>query len=280
MRRDSHFLPTPTMLVKNLFELKSARRVLFDHNVLQNIWVAGQTGFAFNIKVATSSSGNIAVTDDITITNNVIKNASSGVDFLPHDPYCAQTPGCTNPGEVKRVVIRNNLFLLGDTRQPNYGNGYAMGMLINPHDATDLVFQHNTVVPPPNLGYCKFSVYFGAPTPAVYPLTHNVWILDNVFCRQIDGGGSNGYIGQFPNTFSRYMGDPAPPQPPLQPRFLGNVFYAPTGDKVYQIPPHNYTSTIPFKYVNPSIGDYQLSIPNWTDTSDGKIAGVDNSTLP
>ena len=80
--------------------------------------------------------------------NNVIKNASSGVNFSPHEPYCSQVPGCTSTGEVLRVIIRNNLFLLGDTTQPGWSRGYGMGMLINPPNATDLVFQHNTVVPP------------------------------------------------------------------------------------------------------------------------------------
>jgi hypothetical protein len=83
-------------------------------------------------------------------------------------------------------------------------------------------------------------------------------------------------VGQFPYVLSDYMGDPSP----VNPRLLGNVFYAPKRDSVYPLPPHNYTSTVPFTYVNPSGGNYQLSVPNWTDTSDGKISGVNSSTLP
>ena len=70
------------------------------------------------------------------------------------------------------------------------------------------------------------------------------------------------------------MGDPAPPET----RMVGNIFYAPKSDKVYPLPLHNYTSTVPFAYVNPSAGDYRLSVPTWTDTSDGRISGITRPT--
>ena len=213
------------------------------------------------------------MTDDVTITNNVIKNASSAVNFSPSDPYCGQTPGCTNPGEVKRVVIRNNLFLLGDTTQPGWSKGYGMGMLINPPNATDLVFQHNTVVPPPNLGYCAHSVYFEAPRPPVYPLTHNVWIVDNVLCRQVRGGGSNGFVGQFPASLTNFMGN----VPPVSARFAGNVMFLAPSEKEYPLPPGNHaTSSRP----NDAEGaNYYLKYPAKMSTTDGQVAGVDKSKL-
>ena len=83
-------------------------------------------------------------------------------------------------------------------------------------------------------------------------------------------------VGQFPYVLSAYMGDPSP----ADPRLRGNVFYAPTGDRIYALPPHNYTSTLPLTYINSSAGSYQLSIPTWTDTSDGKISGVSGAALP
>jgi len=270
--------PNNQWAVKNLLEFKSARRVLVDSNVFENVWVSAQMGFALMLTPRTHDSGMYAVVDDIMISNNVLKNVSSGFDVLYSDDACLAANGCMNPGEQKRVTLYNNLFLLGDTTQTGYTGGYGWGGLIY-YNMTDFVFQHNTVVPPPNLGYCTASVYFethgtGPATPPV-SRTHNVWILDNVLCRQINGGGF-GYIGQFSYTLTDYMGDPAPPEP----RLLGNVFYAPTPDKVYSTPLHNYTSTTPFTYVDPSAGNYQLSVPNWTDTSDGHIAGVSSSALP
>ena len=270
------------MVVKNLFELKSAKRVIVDGNTLENNWVSGQTGYAVAFTPRTNAiggSGLLAVVDDITFTNNVLKNVSSGFTTLAHDgpPNCLPTNGCTSVGEMKRVVIYNNLIQLGDTTQVGYTNGAAFGILI-PRDITDLVFQHNTVLPPPNLSYCKGSVYFDisgtVPFDPPYSRTHNIWILDNALCRQV--WGPTGFVGQVSYSLPDYMGDPSPGEP----RLFGNVFYAPIGDKPYPYPPHNYISTRPFSDVNPSSGNYQLLVPTWTDTSDGKISGVNGSTLP
>jgi len=220
------------------------------------------------------------VVDDITFTNNIVKNVASGFTTLAKDDQCKPANGCTNPGEMKRVVIDNNLILLGATSQPGYEAGYGKslvwGALIN-WGLVDFVFQHNTIVPPPDMGYCTNSLYFemsgsGPATPPVSRST-NLWVLDNVLCRQI--WGPFGHIGETPYVFTDYMGDPAPPEP----RLMGNVFYAPKGDKAFQLPPHNFVSTVPFTYVNPSSGNYQLSVPTWTDTSDGRISGVDSSAV-
>jgi len=262
-------------VVKNNLEFKSARRVLVDGNTFENTWVSGQMGFSLMLTPGTSQSGLLAVVDDITISNNVLKNVSSGFDITSFDNSCFPSGGCTNPGEAKRVVFYNNLILLGDTTQVGYTTGYAYGGIIN-KQVTDFVLQHNTVVAPPNLGYCKGSWEFNASPPWTPPSssTHNVWILDNALCRQINGPA--GMVGQFSYVLPDYMGDPSP----VNSRLLGNVFYAPRPDSVYPVPPHNYTSTVPFVYVNPSGGNYQLSVPTWTDTSDGKISGVNSSTLP
>jgi hypothetical protein len=267
--------PNNTMVVKNNLEFKSARRVLVDGNTFENTWVSGQMGFSLMLTPVTSQSGLLAVVDDITISNNVLKNVSSGFDITSFDNSCFPSGGCTNPGEAKRVVFYNNLILLGDTTQVGYTTGYAYGGIIN-KQVTDFVLQHNTVVAPPNLGYCKGSWQFNASPPWTpsSSSTHNVWILDNALCRQINGPA--GIVGQFSYVLPDYMGDPSP----VNSRLLGNVFYAPRPDSVYPLPPHNYISTVPFTYVNPSGGNYQLSVPTWTDTSDGKISGVNSSTLP
>jgi hypothetical protein len=147
------------------------------------------------LTVRTNQSGLIAVVDDFTITNNIFKNVSSGFDITEFDNECYPAKGCTNQGEAKRIVFYNNLILLGDTTQPGYStkDNYIYGGLIN-KQVTDFVAQHNTVVPPPNLSYCKGSIEFNAAAPFNPPVssTHNVWILDNVLCRQINGPGGYG----------------------------------------------------------------------------------------
>jgi hypothetical protein len=269
--------PNNTMVVKNLLELKSTRRALIDGNTLENSWVSGQQGYGVVFTPRTNAiggSGLLAVVDDITFTNNIIKNVASGFDMLAHDgpPNCLPTNGCTSVGEAKRILIYNNLIQLGDTTQVGYTKSGAFGLLVLP-DNSDIVFQHNTVLPPPNLGYCKASVYVeaGRPKTPPAPVTHNVWILDNVLCRQING--PRGFIGQFPTVLAEYMGDPAP----AEPRLLGNVFYVPTGDKAYPVPPRNSSTD-----VRPTIakdGEHHPHRQAKIDTSDSQVAGVDIAKL-
>lgn len=269
--------------VKNLLEFKSARRVLVDGNMLENNWVSAQVGFAIVLTPRTNAiggSGLLAVVDDITIRNNVLKNVSSGFSTLAHDgpPNCLPTNGCTSGGEMKRVVLYNNLILLGDTSQTGYSKGYGWGGLIN-HDVSDFVLQHNTVIPPPNLGYCRASWYFetagtGSPAPPL-SRTHNIWILDNVLCRQI--WGPYGFVGQSSFVLTDYMGDPSTPPNDVSQRLKGNVMYVLPGDKLHDYPPHNFATD---KKLTSSNGDeYRLKYPAKMETTNGKVPGVDKSKL-
>lgn len=131
----------------------------------------------------------------------------------------------------------------------------------------DVVFQHNTAVPSSS-GVCWNSIFFSAGSlkPPFSNLTYNIWILDNDECRQPSGDwGLQGMA-----AVTQYMGSPAP----VDTRYKGNVMYVQPGDKVQTFPLHNYASTVPFTYVAPKSGDYHLATPYWTDTSDGKPAGI------
>lgn len=85
---------------KNAFELKSAQRVLFDSNLVENVWAGGQMGFAIVLTVRSTQSGDFAVVNDVTITNNVLKNVVSGVNTLAKDDQCGVAPyiNCKNAG--------------------------------------------------------------------------------------------------------------------------------------------------------------------------------------
>jgi hypothetical protein len=268
--------PGNYMVVKNHFEIKSAQYVFFNNNILENVWVSGQTGFSIGLGPRSSDSGNGAVVDDVVVANNIMKNVSSGIDTLESDNLCLP-PACTNPGEAKRVILYNNLIFLGDMTQPGYQypQAYGFGSLLN-GNLTDWVYQHNTVIGPPNMttGACRGGFQFNVPGPNQPPVgkTTNVWIQDNVLCRVI--GGSAGFIGQFSYALIDYLGNPGNPA-----QLFGNVFYRGTDPTSWAVPADNTVSIPAITYVNPPI-DYTLATPAWTDTSDGKIAGVDNSTLP
>jgi len=266
---------------KNAFELKSAQRVLFDSNLIENVWMAGQMGFAIVLTVRSSQSGDFAVVNDITITNNVLKNVVSGVNTLAKDDQCGIAPyaSCTNAGSQTRWNIANNLILFYDPTLAGGARNVVLG--INPGTdrinnqqgvLRDVVFQHNTAIPSASAP-CWNSIYFsvGSLKPPISNLTNNIWILDNTLCRQPSGDwGLQGTAG-----LTQYMGSPAP----LDARYKGNVMYVPTGDRLQTFPVHNYASPVLFTYEAPASGDYQLLTPYWTDTSDGRLAGVNNALL-
>ena len=261
---------------KNNLEFKSARRVIVTGNILENTWVSSQIGFSLLFTIRTSQSGNIAVVDDIEVASNILKHVENGINTLEQDYGCTWTPGCTNLGESKRIWVHNNLILLNaNLDAPHHqwlqvnGGSYTYGTA----GLIDYVFQHNTAVMIDGSQMWNYVFTLsgeGGCSPTVSP-THNVWILDNVIARQPTGDcGKQGTTG-----LGYYMGDPSP----LAPRFLGNVMFVPSGDRVATWPLHNYATMVPVTYVNPGNGNYQLLTPYWADTSDGRLSGIDWATL-
>ena len=274
------------MVVKNSFEIKGGQRVLFDSNVIENNWAAGQNGQAINLTIRTSGGGgDNAVVNDITVTNNVLKNVVAGINTLAADYYCGKAPytACGNAGSQNRWNISNNLITFYDPTLPGGGKSFMMqvnggysnsgGHVYVP--LRNVVFQHNTGVAAPGQ-QCWASVYFSVANGQAHPpysgISSNIWILDNVLCRQPTGD----YQQQGISGLMQYMGSPAP----LNARFMGNVMYVPPDNKVQAFPPHNMSTTKPFKFADPAKGNYELLQPKWTETSDGQLAGVNAAALP
>lgn len=267
---------------KNNLEFKSAQRLLISGNIMENTWVSAQTGSSVLFTVRTSQSGNIAVVDDVTFENNVLTNVDSGFNTLEQDDQCnAQDgyPQCNNPGESRRVKIYDNLILL----RPSLDTYHHMGIVIDGGNAvdaglTDYIFQHNTVLMsdqstlPTSIFYSLPQLSWGCSPPPNFSSSHNLWILDNALAQEPDG--DCGFVGAMGVPgLAYYMGDPNP----MSPRFFGNAIFA--SGRVYTYPSNNDVTSTPFTYVNPGGGDYQLLVPDWTDTTDGKIAGIDWATL-
>lgn len=252
--------------VKNNLEFKSMKRAIVSGNILENDWPSAQNGTSllFTPRVANDQGGPDTVVDDIDIESNILKNVNAGFAMIEFDEGVKNG---TWSGETKRIRIANNLILLRDN-----GTGFRPGFSIGP-TLQDVIIEHNTQQ---TMGGtpCYGSFYFNAiqtwKWPPAQSYTQNLWILDNVLCRQPSGdNGAQGTEGLL-----YYMGDPRP----LDPRFMGNVMYMPAGDTSHPFPRKN---TLPGKiaYADPAAGNYQLTSPKWTQTSDGKIAGVDMAVL-
>ncbi len=113
--------------VKNILELKNARRVVIDGNTLEHSWTHAQTGFAVLFTVR-NERGRMpwATVQDVTFTNNLVRRAGNGVNILGSD-----TNG-RGDERTRRILIENNHFL-------NIGGDWGGGRLFQLLDATESV---------------------------------------------------------------------------------------------------------------------------------------------
>jgi hypothetical protein len=121
--------------VKNIFELKNARRVLVDGNVMENCWVDGQVGFAVQL-TPRNQDGDApwCTVEDVTLTNNIVRQAAGGINILGRDDNHPS-------GQARRIAIRNNLF--EEIGGPQWrGNGRFLQ--VSESDA--VVVDHNTIL--------------------------------------------------------------------------------------------------------------------------------------
>ena len=120
--------------VKNLFELKNARRVRIDGNLLEYNWPQAQNGFAILFTVRNQDGGAPwSVVEDVTFSNNLVRHVSAGINVLGRDD--------NHPSQqTQRITIRNNVFLdVGG----KWGNGRLFQLL---NGTSGVVIDHNTAM--------------------------------------------------------------------------------------------------------------------------------------
>ena len=90
--------------VKNLFELKNARKVTIERNIFENNWVDAQAGSAILFTVRNDEGGAPWSTiEDVSFTNNIVKNSPSALNLLGKDNLKPSQRAHT-------IVISNNFF--------------------------------------------------------------------------------------------------------------------------------------------------------------------------
>jgi PKD repeat protein len=143
----NHFHKPPSWkglwTIKNLFELKSAKRVLVEGNVMENSWVAAQMGMAVVLKSSGDQNGANTPwqgTKDVTFRYNSVKYAHRGFNVQGVD--CSGQP-CVD-SITSRVDIQHNLF--ADIGASN-GTAPSDGWLMLYADApTNILVRNNTFV--------------------------------------------------------------------------------------------------------------------------------------
>jgi hypothetical protein len=137
---DPSYAGTP-WTVKNLFELKNARRVLIDGNLFEYNWPQAQNGFAILFTVRNQYGGAPwSRIEDVTFTNNIVRHVGSAVNILGFDNNHPS-------GQTRRVQIRNNLFT-------DIGGAWGPGRLFQLLEGTaDVAIEHNTAFHAENFLY-------------------------------------------------------------------------------------------------------------------------------
>ena len=143
-------------VVKNLLELKNAKNVQIDGNLLENNWSGSQSGFAILFTVrAHSTSAPWTTIEHVRFENNVVRHSGAAVNILGYDDAFPSQ-------QLRDLVIRNNLFTDIDHR--TWG-GAGIFLQIGDEPA-DVHVEHNTVMHSGNI----ISVYGGTPAaPRVAP---------------------------------------------------------------------------------------------------------------
>lgn len=120
--------------VKNLFELKNARRVRIEGNLFENNWLHAQAGYAILLKSVNQDGGAPwSVVEHVSFTNNIVRHVSSAINILGRD---TRYPAV----ELNNVTIRNNLFT---DVSSSYG-GSGRFFLIQ--GGSQITFDHNTAI--------------------------------------------------------------------------------------------------------------------------------------
>jgi hypothetical protein len=241
--------------VKNLFELKNARRVLVEGNVLENIWKAGQAGFAIQL-TPRNQDGKApwSTVEDVTIRFNVIRHAASAINMSGWDDLHAS-------GQLQRVQIANNVLYDVDSSAWG-GSGIFVQIGNSPKSVT---IERNTVV------------HSGTVLNVYGTKSGSPWVVegfafrDNLLKHNTYGVKGDGLaVGQ--QTLSSYFSDLV---------FEHNVL---AGGPASKYPAGNYfPSEADFmaSFVNPNGGDYSLAPGSAFRTSagDGGALGADMTRL-
>lgn len=176
------------VLIKGCFELKNARRVVVDGNLLDS--PIRMTAMVITVR---NQNGRApwSTIEDLQITNNIVRHPSTGINFLGKD----RDPPTQ---EAKRIRVANNLFVdvvspepsntayflqmfAGDTFTVEHNTVQQAGNLINSAEVPtkNFVFRNNIV---------QHSLY------GVVCFTPGTCPRDNPFCRCFPGAVFKGNI--------------------------------------------------------------------------------------
>lgn len=188
-KRDEWRSPSHPSSVKNLFELKAAKRVTVRNNRFSNNWTDAQNGYAILFTVRNDDGAHTGdptrgapwtVVEDVLFEQNILDRIENGINIIGYDIYAAS-------GRATRITIRHNVV---DTAGTFLQVGGEFG---------DLTVEHNTV----KNGYTFLYLYpggiwpQGTPEPRPAQFAVELLVLRNNLGYHNDYGvfGEEGVIG-------------------------------------------------------------------------------------
>jgi hypothetical protein len=257
--------------IKNLFELKNARRARVYGNTFERNWVDGQHGYAIVLTVrANSHSAPWTTIQDVVFENNIVRHTGMGFNILGLDNQTSG--GVVYPSTpMDGVTIRNNLIY--DLDRLNWGSptGATAGGVFMQIDGAprNLHVENNTVVGQVTGNILNLS---GSPIPG-FRFRRN--IVQKLMTPYQTYGLNGNAVGEGDPAFTRYLapvaGYPASVvtenvlagcTPSLYASQAGNVF--PT------------VAALMADFVDPASGNYRLVA---TSPLRALAAGIDPDAL-
>lgn len=133
--------------VKNLLELKNARDVLIEGNLLERSWQQAQTGYAVLLTVRNQDGGcPWCQVEAVTFRRNVVREVAAGLQIIGADPEYATRP-------MREIAVLGNLFD-GIDRSAYGGDGYVALIGGSP---SGVRIDHNTFIQRASGGVLKLA---------------------------------------------------------------------------------------------------------------------------
>jgi hypothetical protein len=241
--------------VKNLLELKSARRVLIEGNVFENVWVDAQVGYA--ILFSTRNQDGRApwsIVEDVTFQYNIVRHAANAINISGTDYLHPSLQG-------RRYRISHNVFhnIGGDTVG---GRGIFLQIGNEPRD---VILEHNTVDHDGTV-----IVTYGTRNGA--PAVISGFVFRSNLMRHNTYGVKGEALGVGTPTLTAYFTEMA---------FELNVL---AGGRASRYPAGNFFPSVAefeASFVNPAAGDFTLvpGSPLATAGENGTAVGADITRL-
>jgi hypothetical protein len=241
--------------VKNLFELKNARRVLVEGNLMEYVWREAQVGYAILLTPRNQDGRAPWVTvEDVTIRQNLVRHAGGALQIIGED---SNHPS----GSTRRVRIADNLFY--DVNAANWGGPGAFALI--GEGPSDIAIEHNTVSQSGNI-----IMAYGGTKAEPKPITGFVF-RDNLIRH---------------NQYGVHGADRAPGTDTLQAFFPDAVFQSNViggGDSKRYPKGNTFISDSEFdaSFVNAAAGNYRLAAGSRLRGagSDGRDVGADIAAI-